>query len=55
MYCVCCKELLNDKPVRNLEGYEHPYDFQLCGECRTSDVMDDSEVSLVVEVKGGRK
>lgn len=33
--------------LKDREGYEHPYDMQLCEQCRTSDHMTEEEIKQV--------
>lgn len=39
MYCFRCNELVKGRPVVDDEGFEWPYDLQLCQECRPADTV----------------
>ena len=53
MYCQICKELVyrGGEPLKDEEGYEYPYDEQICGQCRPKQGMTQKEVDRIIKKK----
>lgn len=56
MYCAKCDEMMaNHELIQDEQGYEHPYDRQICRDCRidigNGNVLTDAEVDYALEME----
>ena len=50
MYCAKCKERMElDELLKDTDGYNWPYDVQVCKKCRPKDKMTVEELELFLD------